>query len=130
MNRILNGIIVILFSSMLVGCGAENLSEKYNKDELEKLSKEIVTLINEKEYEEVFEKGSDFLKKEASIEDLKKGHELIIENFGEFEEFKEINFQEKNGYAIVINKTKYKNKEVNYITTFGEDLKLEEFRMM
>ena len=50
MNRILNGIIVILFSSMLVGCGAENLSEKYNKDELEKLSKEIVTLINEKEY--------------------------------------------------------------------------------
>lgn len=130
MNRILKGIIVILFSSMLVGCGAENLSEKYNKDELEKLSKEIVTLINEKEYEEVFEKGSDFLKKEASIEDLKKGYELIIENFGEFEEFKEINFQEKNGYAIVINKTKHKNKEVNYITTFGEDLKLEEFRMM
>lgn len=121
--------LMVLCGIMLISCGMEKLSDKYNEETLTKATENIIAILNEGNYEEVVANGGSTMEKEGSADRLKSVHESIIKNAGDFESNTDMIFQEKNDYAVVITKAKYENKTIQYTFTFGEDLKVYELFM-
>ncbi|MGL5351988.1 MAG: DUF3887 domain-containing protein [Clostridium sp.] len=129
MKKIASIVIMILCGVMLIGCGREKLSDKYSEDTLTTATENIITLLNEGKYEEIVKKGGSTFEA-AGVEDkIKSAHESMIKNAGDFESNTKMVFQEKSGYAVVVTKSKYEKKNIQYTFTFGEDLKIYQLFM-
>lgn len=129
MKKILRILICVICLSMLVGCGMEKLSDKYNEDELRSASENIIKLLNEGKYDEIVASGGITLQKDGAEEQIKKGHESVTKKIGDFQGVENISYQEKNGYAVVVPIVKYENRKIQYIFSYDEELKLVELFM-
>ena len=121
MKKLMKVLLCIACLSILVGCGMEKLSDKYNEDELRQASEAIIKQLSSGKYNEIIANGGSTLQGEGTEDTLKKGHESVSEKSGNFKGIDNMIFQEKNGYACVVTIAKYEKKKIQYIFSFDEE---------
>ena len=72
MKKIGKFLMMMLCLSLLTGCGAASLSDKYDEEKLKSSVEEIIIDFNEGKYEDIVSMGSDELKKALTAEKLKE----------------------------------------------------------
>lgn len=124
MKKIGKFLLMILCLSLLTGCGAASLSDKYDEEKLKSSVEVIITDFNEGKYAEVVAMGSSELKEGLTADKLKEVWEGINGSLGEYEEISKVAFTEKDGNAIVVAIAKYTKNKVQFTVTFNESMEL------
>lgn len=119
MRRILVLIAGALVLMMLAACGGNKVddgtAEKYSAQ-----AEEIILLLNEGEYEAVFEQLNDDMKAGLPVSEME---ELtpIIEESGDFETIDKASVEEQDGMYVTVSRAKYTEKNRVYTITFNSD---------
>lgn len=124
MKKFMKVILTVLCAAILVGCGADKLSDKYSEDTLKKEVEGIIDSFNNEKYEEVILKGDENLQSQLTSDKLKEVWESVSPRLGEYKELSKIAFQEKDEAAIVVAIAKYEKSKVQFTMSFNEDMKL------
>lgn len=119
-------ILVMTFSAvlvfMLVACGGNKVDEAIGEKYITK-AEELVTLLNEGDYEEVHAAFNDEMKTGlpvAGMSDLTP----LIEESGDFVAINKASVEEKDGYYITVLVAKYSEENRVYTITFNDDLEV------
>lgn len=124
MKKIGKFLMMMLCLSLLTGCGAASLSDKYDEEKLKSSVEEIIIDFNEGKYEDIVSMGSDELKKALTAEKLKEVWQGINGTLGQYEEISKVAFTEKDGKATVIAIAKYTENKVQFTISFNESMEL------
>ena len=109
---------------MLVGCGSNELSEKFDETLIKEEVQAIIHNLNNNNYEEVISKGDSILQKELSVNELKDVWEDVSEDLGSFVELVSVSCEEKNNIAGATVIAKYENSRAQFSMSFNEEMKL------
>lgn len=116
-------VLVTIFSAvlilLLVACGGNNVDDSVAEKYISK-TEEIISLLNEENYEEVHAMFDDEMETELTVEDMNE-FTSIIEGSGEFEDFDKSSVEENNGHYITVITGKYSNENRVFTITFNKD---------
>lgn len=125
----------VLCIACLSGCkGTDKLSDEYDADELKKAAKEVIELVNAKDYETLTDTWwSAQMNAVIPAEKMASDVGPVIDELGAFESFdKEAvtgstdkDTDQEFGVAIV--KVKYENRSAQYTISFNKDMKVAGF---
>lgn len=114
---------------LLTGCSKPELSDKFNKKEVEEKSEEVINLVNEKDSEELKKISNDQMKSELTDQTLGDFYGALATG-GKFKEIESIeigggkNKDSNDDFAVAIVKTIYEDRNFTYTITFTEDMEL------
>jgi len=120
---------LILISSLLIfSCGTPNLPKGFDSEEVENRTREIIKVINTKDYDDIHALIKEDLQALTTPEQLKEGWAPMLDNAGEFIEINELILSGERGekdifFAMAIVKCEYEND--NHIYTFYFDDNME-----
>src|SRR5690625_1145974 len=112
-------ILVTKLMLLVAACGGNKVddatAEKYITQ-----AEEIVALLNEQHYEEIYAKFNDEMKAGLPVEDME---ELtpIIEESGNFKEMDKASVEEEDGRYVTVLVGKYSNENRVFTITFNND---------
>lgn len=124
MKKFIKGLLVILCLFMLTGCSAGKLSDTYNEGEVKAAAEDVISKLNDKNYEGILENSSDELKISLPDNKLQEAWEGFSKDIGKFDSISKETLAEKNGYAVDIVNVKYENKKVTFTLSFNKEMKL------
>lgn len=128
MKKYLRVLIVILVMSLLFGCSGNKLSDKFDEQEVLDKGKEVVDVINTRQYEDVIALLREDLQSQITADQLVTAWDDQIVAAGEFEKIKNtaIESQEdsvtKEEYVPVVLEAVYAEDTLIYTLSFDEDL--------
>ncbi len=128
MKKYLRVLIVILVMSLLFGCSGNKLSDKFDEQEVLDKGKEVVEVINTRQYEDVIALLREDLQSQITADQLVTAWDDQIVAAGEFEKIKNtaIESQEdsvtKEEYVPVVLEAVYAEDTLIYTLSFDEDL--------
>ncbi len=128
MKKYLRVLIVILVMSLLFGCSGNKLSDKFDEQEVLNKGKEVVNIINTRQYEDVIALLREDLQSQITADQLVTAWDDQIVVAGEFEKIKNtaIESQEdsvtKEEYVTVVLEAVYAEDTLIYTLSFDEDL--------
>lgn len=128
MKKYLRVLIVILVMSLLFGCSGNKLSDKFDEQEVLNKGKEVVNVINTRQYEDVIALLREDLQSQITADQLVTAWDDQIVAAGEFEKIKNtaIESQEdsvtKEEYVTVVLEAVYAEDTLIYTLSFDEDL--------
>ncbi len=120
---------LIFCFTFLTGCGSSKLSDDFDQDEIEKLAKDVISYINNKDSESILEMTTVEMGKALTPDVLEEIYAAIGEG-GEFVEIQDISVggqkdkSSEEEFAIAVAKTKYQHKNFIYTITFSKQMKL------
>ncbi|MDY2986617.1 MAG: DUF3887 domain-containing protein [Peptoniphilus sp.] len=124
MRKILFG---LMMACLLVGCSSAKKVE--NPDKYIKMGQEVITFLNQGDFEKVKENGTEEIKEALNaetcdkfIQDLSKNGEF--ESFGKNEVVSKEDKKENHEYFIVVQEANYKNNKMIFTITFDENDRL------
>lgn len=128
MKKVALCLIAVFVVFSMVACSTPKLPEGFSEEAVVNKSKEIVGLINEKNYEAVHQMVRDDVKEGLSVEAL-RSCETILDKSGAFEEYTNattVGKDEKNGesYAGVVLDCKYQNSKHTYTISFDKNMEI------
>jgi len=128
MKKYLRVLIVILVMGLLFGCSGNKLSDKFDEQEVLDKGKEVVDVINTRQYENVIALLREDLQSQITADQLVTAWDDQIVAAGEFEKIKNtaIESQEdsvtKEEYVTVVLEAVYAEDTLIYTLSFDEDL--------
>lgn len=128
MKKYLRVLIVILVMSLLFGCSGNKLSDKFDEQEVLDKGKEVVDVINTRQYEDVIALLREDLRSQITADQLVTAWDDQIVAAGEFEKIRNtaIESQEdsvtKEEYVTVVLEAIYAEDTLIYTLSFDEDL--------
>lgn len=128
MKKYLRVLIVILVMSLLFGCSGNKLSDKFDEQEVLDKGKEVVDVINTRQYEDVIALLREDLRSQITADQLVTAWDDQIVAAGEFDKIRNtaIESQEdsvtKEEYVTVILEAIYAEDTLIYTLSFDEDL--------
>lgn len=128
MKKYLRVLIVILVMSLLFGCSGNKLSDKFDEQEVLDKGKEVVEVINTRQYEDVIALLREDLRSQITADQLVTAWDDQIVAAGEFDKIRNtaIESQEdsvtKEEYVTVILEAIYAEDTLIYTLSFDEDL--------
>lgn len=128
MKKYLRVLIVILVMSLLFGCSGNKLSDKFDEQEVLDKGKEVVDVINTRQYEDVIALLREDLQSQITADQLVTAWDDQIVAAGEFDKIRNtaIESQEdsvtKEEYVTVILEAIYAEDTLIYTLSFDEDL--------
>ncbi len=128
MKKYLRVLIVILVMSLLFGCSGNKLSDKFDEQEVLDKGKEVVDVINTRQYEDVIVLLREDLRSQITADQLVTAWDDQIVAAGEFDKIRNtaIESQEdsvtKEEYVTVILEAIYAEDTLIYTLSFDEDL--------
>ena len=128
MKKYLRVLIVILVMSLLFGCSGNKLSDKFDEQEVLDKGKEVVEVINTRQYEDVIALLREDLRSQITADQLVTAWDDQIVAAGEFEKIRNtaIESQEdsvtKEEYVTVVLEAIYAEDTLIYTLSFDEDL--------
>jgi len=121
--------IAVLCLALVTGCGSTELSDKFDRAEVESSAKEVIQLVNAKDGEAIRAMGTTAVKEALTDEQMKPVYAMVDEA-GEFKDVKDIvvvgqtDKKTKTEYAVAVAKAEYENKTLTYTISFTTDMKL------
>lgn len=128
MKKYLRVLIVILVMSLLFGCSGNKLSDKFDEQEVLDKGKEVVEVINTRQYEDVIALLREDLRSQITADQLVTAWDDQIVAAGEFDKIRNtaIESQEdsvtKEEYVTVVLEAIYAEDTLIYTLSFDEDL--------
>ncbi len=128
MKKYLRVLIVILVMSLLFGCSGNKLSDKFDEQEVLDKGKEVVDVINTRQYEDVIALLREDLRSQITADQLVTAWDDQIVAAGEFDKIRNtaIESQEdsvtKEEYVTVVLEAIYAEDTLIYTLSFDEDL--------
>lgn len=126
MKKIWKFVTVVCFLGMLVGCGGNQL-ENFTEEQLHEESVKVIDLFNQKEYDAVADLFEDSLKDNISGAQLKQAWDENFSEVGDFVEYSNFTYAEKNKNGFVEVTAKYQNNNVKYTISFDKEMRLTNF---
>ncbi len=129
-RRVTVGLVVVMLAILLTGCGAGKipLAEVFQQEQLEQQTLQIVSWLNEEEYEQVYDTFREDMKQALPTEELKSA---CVETYGEGGEFVQITSTEVNGqkiegedYAVVMVKAQYEQQIVTFQVGYDANMQV------
>ena len=87
MKKLIKVMSLVLCLSLLIRCGTEKLSDKYNEEEIKGVSEQIINNLNHNNYEAVYDMSTDALKETISEGTLESIWTGISEQVGAFKKY-------------------------------------------
>ncbi len=121
--------IAVLCLALLTGCGGPELSDKFDRAEVESSVKEVIQLVNARDGEALRAMGTPDIKEKLTDEVMEPVYAMVDEA-GQFKGVKEIQVaghtdkKTKTEYAVAVAKAEYENKTLTYTISFTTDMKL------
>ncbi|MGL4338435.1 MAG: DUF3887 domain-containing protein [Turicibacter sp.] len=117
-------ILWVMVCVMLVGCGAQKLSEGFSEEELRVAAEAIIYDFNNNAYDEVVARGNENLQSQLSSQQLEKAWNMVGSDLGQYKELVNIVFVERDDIVSVVAVAKYENKKVQFTLSFDSEMKL------
>ncbi|ALS00939.1 hypothetical protein ATZ33_06015 [Enterococcus silesiacus] len=126
MKKVISSIITIVIGmTMLTACG-----EKVDQETSSKMTakaEEIVTLINDGNYEKASDSFSDQLLNQLNKTDFEKAVAPVLKKSGAFEKFDKSTVEKKDDFYVVVLVAKYEKDKRVFTITINDNEKLEGF---
>ena len=116
---------MILF---LVACGGAKLADIFDEDEVTARAKDVVGLINDRDYEAVTGQVREDLRDQLTADTLRDALDATLDESGAFEEYKSVTVvgqKDKNSnedYAVAVLTGKYENASRTFTISMDQDL--------
>ncbi|MGO3751679.1 MAG: DUF3887 domain-containing protein [Peptoniphilaceae bacterium] len=123
---------LIVCVTLLTGCTGSGLSDNFDEEEVREQAKEIITIINNENSEELLEMSTEESREALTKATLEEVYTSINEG-GEFNKFEDISVaghedeSSEEEFAVVVVNSKYENKNFTYTITFDKEMKLAGF---
>ncbi|MEG1480833.1 DUF3887 domain-containing protein [Clostridium sp.] len=124
MKKVLTIVIVLFCGIVITGCGASKLSDNYSEDKLKIAAEETINNLNNENYDEIVNSGTEELKSGLSQDKIKEAWIPLKEKLGNYKEVSKISFQEKDGIAVVVAIAEYENGKAQFTLSYNKDMKL------
>lgn len=103
----------------LVACGGNKVDET-TAEQYKSKAKEVILLLNEQKYEEIYHLFDKTMKEQLPVEIMKKQITSVIEESGSFENFNKSKIDEKDGYYVAVIVASYSEKNRVYTISFNQ----------
>lgn len=103
---------------MLAACGGKKVEDVTAKKFIAQ-AEEIITLINQGNYEDVYAQFDENMEGLLSVEEMEE-FTPIIEESGSFKEIEKASIEEKDGYYVTVSVAKYSNKSRVFTISFND----------
>ena len=113
---------------LLAGCGGAKLADVYDKDEVTDRAKDMVELINDRDYEAVAGEVREDLRDQLTPDILSNAWDAALDKSGAFEDYKSVtvigqkNRNSGEDYAVVVLVGKYENASRTFTIMMDENL--------
>ena len=130
MKKTIAFIICIMLIFFTLGCNSPELDDAFNEDLVKEQAELVISLINEKDYDNVVELEGEDVKEALSKEVLDKVMTPIIDKCGTFKECNKITVlghTDKNSsepIAIAVCQCKYENSSKTYTISFNKEMQI------
>ena len=130
MKKLLSILLAASILLMFAGCGANKLSDQFNEQDVTAAAEQVVTLLNEGNYQGVTDITRSDLQDELSADVLENALSGILESAGSFQSFSKTTVVgsednttgEDYGLAIVV--AEYENGKLTYTITVDQNLQI------
>lgn len=131
LKRFITIILAAVITLTFTACSAKSAFE-FDKEAAIKRAKEVIDIVNTKDYEAIYNAFSDNTKKLTTVDGIKASFEPIYDVTGAFVEFKSAEAistisKDETKYITVYVKTQYEKGTHVHTVTFDPDLNLEGF---
>lgn len=125
MNKILKTLLIItLLTSILSACGNGKIDEE-TAEKYIAISKDVITLLNNKQYEELIQLFNRDYRVAVTVEGL-KNLEPLIEQSGDFIKIDQTSVEREKDYDVAILATKYSNEHRIFTIKFDYNDEISE----
>ncbi|WP_429949591.1 DUF3887 domain-containing protein [Enterococcus sp. AZ101] len=126
MKKVLSSVITILIGmTILTACGEKVDQETSNK--MTAKAEEIVTLINDGNYDKASESFSDKMLEQLNRADFEKAIAPVLEKSGPFETIDKSTVEKKDNFYVVVLVAKYEKEKRVFTISINEKEKIEGF---
>ncbi|MEI5988865.1 hypothetical protein A5881_000352 [Enterococcus termitis] len=126
MKKVISSMLTIVIGIMvLAACGEKVDQETTNK--MTAKAEEIVTLINNGNYEKASDSFSDQLQGQLNKADFEKAVAPLLEKSGAFEKFDKSTVEKKDDFYVVVLVAKYEKDKRVFTISINDKEKLEGF---
>ncbi|MPN23109.1 hypothetical protein SDC9_170494 [bioreactor metagenome] len=113
----------LLCAALLAGCGG-GLSDAYDEEKVVSLAHEVVTDLNNNDYDAVVAMMNDTMKAALPTDKLSEAWAPVSEQLGAFDSFVKDATSEKDSIATIVVLAKYANANLTFTISFNTDLQL------
>ena len=122
-------LLLLVLTTLLFSCGTPSLPEGFDSTEVENRAKQIIEVINTKDYDQIHSLIREDLQPVITPKQLEEGWAPMLDSAGDFVEIDEIVLSSERGekdvvYAIAILKCIYENENHIFTFYFDEDMEL------
>lgn len=132
MKKLLKVSIFVCFLCLFTACGSSESSLKnFSEEQLKTATIEVIDMFKDGNYDGVVAHFADEIQAKGTLkgEDLKKVWEENFKESGNFVEYGDFSYDEKNENGFIVAITKYENNKVQFTLSFDKDMKLTNFFM-
>ncbi|MPW24438.1 DUF3887 domain-containing protein [Alkalibaculum sp. M08DMB] len=122
----LSVILILSIIMFLGGCGSSQLSDKYSEQVLKESTEEIISYLNNENFEAIVDRTQENLKNQLTVEVLQEAWSNF-DDIGEYDSISKMVFQEKDNIATVIALAKYSNRDIQYTISYNTEMELVGF---
>ncbi|NLO83113.1 MAG: DUF3887 domain-containing protein [Clostridiales bacterium] len=122
-------LVILICLALLNGCGGRKLSEDFDEDEVKKQAEKVITLINNRDSENLIEMCNVQMKEVLTDEVLGKVYEAVGEG-GQYEGIEDMSVagwtdkKSEEEFAVVVARAKYEIRTFTFTITFTKQMKL------
>ncbi|MFA8439494.1 DUF3887 domain-containing protein [Pueribacillus sp. YX66] len=119
MKRMILMMLSVIALIILVACGGNKVDDA-TADKFTEKAEEVVTLLNDGNYEDVYAMFNEEMEAGLPVEDME---ELtpVIEQSGDFKQIDKASVEEKDGYYIVVLVANYSEEDRVFTISFTEN---------
>ncbi len=128
-------LLILILGTILTGCTSTKLSEDFVEDDVKTAAEEIVTLMNDNDFEAIYNKEGSVLQGALTADGLQDAVDQLMSDAGAFEKYdSEVVMGSKDkttkeDYAVAVLVAVYEEKKITYTISFNKDMELIGFYM-
>lgn len=123
--------LIFMIGGILAGCGNAKLSDAFDEQNVTDTAKQIVSYMNDEDYDSITALATESLQANLSGDVLKSAVEQVCPNAGAFKDYKNVSVTGKTTddgeLAVVIVIAEYENQNVTYTISFNTKMELSGF---
>lgn len=130
---LVRGTVALLAAVMLTGCGKAKLPEGFEEAAVKEKAEQSIELFNARDYEALWEMGSDELKESITAEQFAQACDPYLDKCGAFEEISKsvvMGGTDKNAgidYAGAVMVGDYEDGKIQFTVAFDQNMEMIQF---
>ncbi|MBQ4473365.1 MAG: DUF3887 domain-containing protein [Lachnospiraceae bacterium] len=130
MKRWIIALALIICALSMCGCTQAKLPEGMTEEEVDRVAKQVLSYVHEKDYDTLWQESSKMFQDAVSVEELRDAIEGQVKDLGAFKEYTQQAFGGAHAkgvtghYAVAVITAKYENGKAVYTLSFDTEYRL------